>query len=251
LESNIWFSDRDLHLFGQDLTLFTRFLLCTGNFANVHALYSVSPYHRFSVNLDLCVTTKTVFLSHPSGLLTRSHRSTKMDFCELKGAILTDNLPMLKLLLERRASMAAPGRISHTALTHAAFFGRLSIFKWLVQKFGAPVSEVDGYGYTAQLRAATISEHPFDTVAWLLEYGGANIVDTTSEGQTIWDLLTVGFLGLRGCNSSAANDGTSVLSSCGAYAPASTAAGLPRTATGTPGRELPADWSAPSTSYWP
>jgi hypothetical protein len=111
-------------------------------------------------------------------------------------AIREDHLPMLKLLMERGTSMAAPGRSFHTLLGYAAFFGRLSIVKWLVQEFGAPVSEIDGFGYTALLHAAKSPYMPRDgqiieTVQWLLEYGGANVADMNSKGQTIWDLLLI------------------------------------------------------------
>jgi ankyrin repeat protein len=77
---------------------------------------------------------------------------------ELRSAIREGNLPRVKLLMEGGASLAAPGRICYTTLAYAALFGKLSTVKWLVQEFGTPVSEVDGYGYTALLHAANSSQ---------------------------------------------------------------------------------------------
>jgi hypothetical protein len=56
---------------------------------------------------------------------------------------------------------------------------------------GASVSEVNRHGDTA-LFAAAKGAH-LQAVQWLLEYGGANIADTTSHGQTVWNLLTPSF----------------------------------------------------------
>jgi hypothetical protein len=68
-----------------------------------------------------------------------------MDDRELRKAIRRDDLPRLKLLVEGGASIAVPGRISLPTLGYAASFDRLDMVKWLVQEFGALVSEVDVY----------------------------------------------------------------------------------------------------------
>jgi hypothetical protein len=51
---------------------------------------------------------------------------------------------------------------------------------------------MDYFGETALLIAATSNQFApqvCETVQWLLEHGGANIMDTTTDGQTVWDAL--------------------------------------------------------------
>jgi ankyrin repeat protein len=71
---------------------------------------------------------------------------------ELRDAIREGNLPGVKLLVEGRASIAGT-RVEWSALELAVITGDIAIVKWL------------------------------------LEYGGADIMDTTSGGRTVWELL--------------------------------------------------------------
>jgi hypothetical protein len=71
---------------------------------------------------------------------------------ELRDAIREGNLPGVKLMVEGRASIAGT-RVEWSALELAVITGDIAIVKWL------------------------------------LEYGGADIMDTTSGGRTVWELL--------------------------------------------------------------
>jgi hypothetical protein len=79
-----------------------------------------------------------------------------------------------------------------SALSDAAECCRIPVIEWLLNKGGATILDVNGFGETALLTAAAstaFAPEVCETVQWLLEHGGANIMDTTTDGQTVWDVL--------------------------------------------------------------
>jgi hypothetical protein len=106
---------------------------------------------------------------------------------ELKDAFREGNIPGVKLLVEGRANIAGTSE-DWSALELAAIHGNTVIVEWLVAEGWANASEVSEGGCTALLYAADrLTNKNVGTVQWLLEYGGADITDTTPNGQTLWD----------------------------------------------------------------
>jgi hypothetical protein len=63
----------------------------------------------------------------------------------------------------------------------------LLMVQFLLCEAGANIREVDNNGFTALLLCCEFAE--YTCALWLLEYGGAEISDVTSSGETVWDLL--------------------------------------------------------------
>jgi hypothetical protein len=111
---------------------------------------------------------------------------------ELRNAIRTGNLPKVKLLVEGGASIAGTHK-SMSALNLAAYLCKTSIVEWLLAEEWASISDADEVGsraeFTTLMYAAHSTSENFATVQWLLEYGGADITDTTPAGRTLWEVL--------------------------------------------------------------
>ena len=109
---------------------------------------------------------------------------------ELWDAIHSGDLPRVKLLVEGGASIAVSLGCP-SALMCAAINGRIQILEWLLTEGGATVLEINEDGHTAVLAAAAGWRRPLQTVQWLIEHGGGNIMDTSLRptGDTVWDLL--------------------------------------------------------------
>jgi hypothetical protein len=114
---------------------------------------------------------------------------------KLQGAIRAADLLSVRLLVEGGASI--PGtkwNLNLSTLNLAAYHGGLLIVKWLLAESGANVFDVADKGFNVLLSAARYSRpENAAAVQWLLEHGasGADIMDMSSYGWTIWDLLLV------------------------------------------------------------
>jgi hypothetical protein len=73
---------------------------------------------------------------------------------KLHYAIRAGDLPRLRLLVQGGASIAETS-VHHSALHHAAIYGKISIVEWLLADGGANISDVDdARGFTALLLTA-------------------------------------------------------------------------------------------------
>jgi hypothetical protein len=57
--------------------------------------------------------------------------------------------------------------------------------KWLLKEGGSNIDEENRFGMTALYVAACTGK--LETAGWLVEHGGADIVDMAIGGSTVWD----------------------------------------------------------------
>jgi hypothetical protein len=99
--------------------------------------------------------------------------------------------PNVKLLVQGGTSIAGT-LVYLPALHHAACHGEVSIVEWLLVEGGTNITGVDYDSFTVLLCAAKRFKYEnVETVQWLLEYGEADIMDTTPDGETVWNLLAI------------------------------------------------------------
>lgn len=107
---------------------------------------------------------------------------------------------MVQYLLEHGGSnIQEADSTGYTALLYAADCGNLPVVQCLIEHDSASISDRDNKGRTALLCAAKffgsgdaqlseVIDHNL-VMQWLLQHGSADILDTTAEGCTVWDIL--------------------------------------------------------------
>jgi hypothetical protein len=109
-----------------------------------------------------------------------------IDNLALHCACTDGNLPSVRYMLNHGARITERDNEGKTALLHAAYNGGLEVLQYLLSfDSGASITEADDEGNTALLLAAGEICYPAK-VQWLLEYGGAQIIDTNNEGASVW-----------------------------------------------------------------
>ncbi len=104
---------------------------------------------------------------------------------EIRDYVERNDLPALRQLLAIHGLEATDGRKA-TALTWAAFFGNITILKWLIEA-GADVNHQDTVSYTGLHFAA--QERRADVLRFLLDHGAdPNLKDRHGNGP-VWTAL--------------------------------------------------------------
>jgi hypothetical protein len=96
------------------------------------------------------------------------------------------NLSTVTYLVEHGARITDRCSKNKSPLLYAALNGSLEMVKYFLSAaVGSSITEIDDAGNTALLVAAGTTCHP-SVVMWLLEFGGAQIMDTNKYGVSIW-----------------------------------------------------------------
>jgi ankyrin repeat protein len=92
-------------------------------------------------------------------------------------------------LLEHGARIIERSNGGKTSLLYAAVYGKLDVLKYVLSSEGvASITETDVEENTAILLVAGVRCNS-EMVQWLLEYGGAHMIDTDNEGRSVWTEL--------------------------------------------------------------